>query len=105
MATKPRGGGKALVTGPLKKELFLRLPLSTPYSLCPRKSGAMVSDQSSSFDFLHDVLFYILFSSLLFILFFLLFHFFSFFFSFSVPIPLFPLFSLNFSFILAQCLG
>ena len=27
MATKPRGGGvKALVVGPLRKELFLRLP-------------------------------------------------------------------------------
>ena len=34
MATKPRGGGlKALVAGPLKKELFLRLPLFTIFSL------------------------------------------------------------------------
>ena len=33
MTTKPEGGGvKALVVGPLKKELFLRLPLYRLYS-------------------------------------------------------------------------
>ena len=29
MATKPRGGVKTLVAGPLRKELFLRLPVQS----------------------------------------------------------------------------
>ena len=35
MATKPKGGGmlKALVTGPLRKELFLRLPKAPIFPL------------------------------------------------------------------------
>ena len=33
MATKPKGGGEALVARPLRKELFFRLPLG---STCER---------------------------------------------------------------------
>ena len=40
-ATKPMEGGlKAFVSGPLRKELFLRFPLTVEINTCLNKSGS-----------------------------------------------------------------